>query len=190
MTDYTADYTARILSHYDAASPDDVAAGLAWYGRAESAMRAMARRHGVSRQTAAGVTAALSPQTPWSTKTGRTPNIDAADRVLSAAREGRPMPAVNTGDNRRKAWAIANGADPDAVLSGPKVTAFYANLTGDPDRPTVDLWAARAAGVDPERLTDKRRRELRDAYRIAAESRGVAVRDMQAAVWVAVRGAA
>lgn len=178
-------YTGRILAAYDAADPADRAAGLAWYTRAEETMADLARQTGASRRQAAGVTAALSPRTPWNR------NLDIAEQVLSAAADGASKaPSVGTKANVRKAWAIANGADPDAVLGGPKVTAFYANLSGDPTRPTVDVWAARAAGADPERLTDKRRRELRAAYIAAAAARGVAVRDLQAAVWVAVRGSA
>ena len=183
-SDSTYDYVDRILTAYDAADPADAAAGLAWYERAEATMRDIAARTGASRTAAAGVTAALSPRTPWAR------NLSIAEETLAAARDGRPAPSVGTRANVRKAWAIANGADPDAVLGGPKVTAFYANLTGDPDRVTVDVWAARAAGADPDRLTDKRRRELRDAYRIAAEARGISPRALQAAVWVAVRGAA
>lgn len=186
QTDYenVKAYRDSILTAYDAAEPSAMADGLAWYGRAESIMAAMAERNGVDRHTAAGVTAALSPRTPWAR------NLTIADAVISAAMTGAPVPSVGTRANVDKAWKIANGADPDAVLGGPKVTAFYANLTGDPDRPTVDVWAARAAGANPDRLTDKRRRELRAAYIEAAEARGVAVRDLQAAVWVSVRGAA
>lgn len=179
-----ADYRARILAAYDAADRTATAEGLAWYSRAESTMSTMARVHGVSRETAAGVTAALSPRTPWAR------NLVIADAVLSAARHGESAPSVGTRANVAKAWAIANGADPDSILGGPKVTAFYANLTGDHDRVTVDVWAARAAGANPDRLTDRRRRELREAYRQAAESRGVTPRQLQAAVWVAVRGSA
>lgn len=182
--DRTYDYETRILAAYDAASPADAAAGMAWYERAESTMEAMQARYGVDRATAAGVTAALSPRVRWAT------NLVAAERVIRAAQLGMRAPSVGTRANVRKAWAIANGADPDAVLGGPKVTAFYANLSGDHDRVTVDVWAARAAGADPERLTDKRRRELRDAYTRAAAARGVTPRQLQAAVWVAVRGAA
>lgn len=180
-----AEYTDRILGAYDAADPSAMAAGLDWYTRAESTMAAMAERTGTDRRTAAGVTAALSPRTPWAR------NLSIAEDVIRAARSGaESAPSVGTRANVDKAWRIANGADPDSVLGGPKVTAFYANLTGDPDRPTVDVWAARAAGANPDRLTDKRRRELRAAYTMAAGMRGVAVRDLQAAVWVAVRGSA
>lgn len=189
-TDYTEAYTERILAVYDAAGPEATAAGLVWYERAESAMAELAERHSVDRRTAAGVTAALSPRVPWTTKHGKRPNLEAADRMLAAAGAGQPEPIVNgTTANRRKAWTIANGADPETVLGGPKVTAFYANLTGDPDRVTVDMWAAIAAGVNPERLSPSRRRDLRSAYAIAAAMRGVTPRQFQAAVWVAVRGA-
>ena len=181
-------YTDAILERYDAADAADIAAGLAWYDRAERTMAAMARYFGVPRETAAGVVAALSPRVQWA------PNVAAAERMLAAAGAGASEPRVNGyGANRRKAWAIAQGADPETVLGGPKVTAFYSNLTGDPDRVTVDVWAARGAGLDmPDgrTLSARTMRELGKAYATAAERRGITPRQLQAAVWVAVRGRA
>jgi hypothetical protein len=47
------------------------------------------------------------------------------------------------------AVAIAKGADPDKVLSGPKVRSFYSNiLNPEGDRATIDTWMYRAM-VDP-----------------------------------------
>lgn len=181
-------YTDTILANYDAASAEDIAAGMAWYDRAERTMAAMARYYGVSRETAAGVVAALSPRIQWA------PNLTAAERMLDAAGRGAREPLVNGYTaNRTKAWKIANGADPDAVLGGPKVRAFFANLTGDPHRVTVDVWAARGAGLampDGRTLSSRDMRELHTAYETAAQRRGVNARQLQAAVWVSTRGRA
>jgi hypothetical protein len=66
--------------------------------------------------------------------------------MVLAAAAGELEPVVNgTLANRAKAWRIACGEDPDAVLSGPKVRAFFANIMGDVDAVTIDVWAARAA---------------------------------------------
>jgi hypothetical protein len=76
--------------------------------------------------------------------------------------------------NRAKAWRIACGEDPDAVLSGPKVRAFFANIMGDVDAVTMDVWAARAAeGRRNENAPVRRRyRLLAESYRRAGERRG------------------
>lgn len=113
--------------------------------------------------------------------------------MIDAAEAGQPEPIVaGLPANRAKAWRIANGADPALVLGGPKVRAFFANITGDHDAVTVDVWAARAAeGRDnPNGPTGGRYAAIADAYRLAAASRGVSPRECQAAIWVHVRGAA
>lgn len=104
---------------------------------------------------------------------------------------------------RDQAWRIANGEAPLSVLRGPKVRAFYANITGDADAVTVDVWAVRAARGDQACVPDGRGRlryaddgtvsareyrEYADVYRRAARRLGVTPRECQAAVWVAVRG--
>ena len=177
-------YTERILGTYDGADGETVAAGLAWYGRAESTIAGMAQTYGVTRDAAAGVVAVLSPRSRWST------NLQWAEAIL-AARGNPEAPAVSTTANRAKAWSIANGADPETVVNGPKVSAFWANLRGDSSYVTVDVWAARAAGIpmaEGEYLTRTDMRELQAAYRQAAERRGIPVAHLQAVVWVAVRG--
>ena len=179
-------YADRITAAYDAADADAVAAGLAWYGRAESTIAGLAQTYGISRDAAAGVVAVLSPRSRWQT------NLEWAESVLRAAQSGAECPAVSMGANRSKAWSIANGADPESVVSGPKVTAFWANLRGDDTYVTVDVWAARAAGVDKDgaKLNRSEMAELQAAYRQAAERRGIPVAHLQAVVWVHVRGAA
>lgn len=67
-----------------------------------------------------------------------------------------------------------------AVTYAPKVRAFYRNLMGDLDHVTVDVWAARAAGVDPANFR----------YRRAAQLSGVAPAELQSVVWVNQRGSA
>jgi hypothetical protein len=87
--------------------------------------------------------------------------------------------------NRAKARDILldRGA-PSALLSGPKVTAFYACLSGDTERVTIDRHAATLAyGARvpslPKRLGD----EMRRAYAICAEWLGIAPRDLQSLLW-------
>jgi hypothetical protein len=92
---------------------------------------------------------------------------------------------------RAQAWRIANGEAPLAVLNGPKVRSFWANIMGDTDAVTCDVWAVFVAlGRKDERMvsTPARYRMVADAYRRAAAILGVTPRGCQAAVWVDARG--
>jgi hypothetical protein len=176
---------ARVDGWLSVATAQDLANGLAWYDRARSMAESIARRYGVSVECAAGVIAALSPRCQWAS------NVRAADAMVAWAQAGELHAPVVAGtlSNRAKAWDIATGADPDAILSGPKVRAFYANIMGDRDAVTVDVWAARAAeGRDwPHAPVKRRYRLLAESYRRAGERRGMHPRDAQAAVWTVYR---
>lgn len=158
-----------------------------WYRLAGSTAGRLGRRYGVSKSTAAGVIAALSPLQTWKG------NVGAAERILSARASGAASaPKVGLGRNVAKAWRIAQGERPLSVLSGPKVRRFYRNIMGDLSAVTVDRWAARACGVpDTYPSTDARYRACEDAYRRAAALLGgIEPAELQAIVWVAIRGAA
>jgi hypothetical protein len=178
---------ARILRCWEAATAADLADGLGWYARANDLAAALSAGAPISRAQAAGVIAALSPRNTWDS------NVNGATAMVAAhaALEAEPTVAGTT-DNRDKAWAILNHAgDPLDILGGPKVRSFYANIMGDLDAVTVDVWAARAAeGFDnPNAPTGNRYERIAAAYREAASAVGVAPRDMQAAVWVYIRRA-
>lgn len=173
----------RILAEWRAASADDLAAGLEWYARAERAAADVAPHNPTM---GAAIIAALSPRNRWSV------NVAQAARVALAAACGFDCPAVSTGGNRAKAWRIALGEPAADILRGPKVRAFFANITGDDDAVTVDVWAARAAeGVKRSDAPSGRRYALiARAYRDVADALGVPPRHVQAAVWCHVRGSA
>jgi hypothetical protein len=175
---------ARVDGWLNAATAQDLAEGLAWYDRARTVAEGMASEYGLSVRHSAGVIAALSPRCQWAT------NVAGARKMVTAASAGLAEPVVGgTRDNRSKAWRIANGEDPEAVLSGPKVRAFYANIMGDGEQVTVDGWCARAAeGRDNPHAPKRRRYDLcAEAYRRTARARGMAPRDVQAAVWTVYR---
>lgn len=183
----SAQWRRRIARAYRDASAADRAAGLEWYARADAAADDIGRRYGIDRVRAAGIIAALSPRQQWAA------NVRAAERVAAAAANGDDAPPkVGLGSNVAKAWRIAQGADPADVLGGPKVRAFFANITGDLRAVTVDVWAARAAygRADAPVPAGRRYDRLAAAYRDVADRFGVAPRDLQAAVWIHVRGAA
>jgi len=182
--------TRRLVALHAETSPADLADGLAWYDRAQAAARDMAVGDDVAR--AAAVIAHLSPRQTWSQ------NVAAAARMLQAAESGDDCPAVGITDprcvidQRTKAWLAATGAAAPDANHGPKTGAFWANIMGDVDRVCVDSWAARAATGDATvtNVSPALYRRVEAAYVAAARIVGLAPRDLQAAVWVHVRGAA
>jgi hypothetical protein len=174
----------RILAAFDSASAADMAEGERWYETARATAEALAAGTLLTIEHAAGVIAALSPRVRWET------NVAAAATMIATAGRSVVMPSV-AGYNRNceKAWAIANGADPAEILGGPKVTSFYANICGDENAVTIDVWAARAAEGESNvnAPSGNRYRELAEAYRLAARARNVSPMVMQATVWVYTR---
>lgn len=172
----------RLLAAYGEASAADQAAGLAWYDRAHEAAKAILPD---DPSRAAGVIAALSPRAHWRV------NLTWAATLVEAAERGDDgPPPVHTRQMRAQAWRIALGEAPLDVLNGPKVRAFFSNITGDLDQVTVDVWAARAAGHDGPYLTARTYALVAQAYREAAAILELPPRDMQAAIWIHVRGKA
>ena len=175
---------ARVDKWLNAATAQDLADGLEWYDRARREAERMADASGLSVRSCAGVIAALSPRCQWAS------NVRAAEKLICAAGAGEAEPIVNgTLSNRAKAWRIAQGEDPDAVLGGPKVRAFFANIMGDVDAVTIDVWAARAAeGRENPNAPMRRRYALcAEAFRRVGRSRDMHPRDVQAAVWTVYR---
>jgi len=175
--------TRRLIALHDQCSAADLAAGRAWYDRAQSAARDMAVDGDVAR--AAAVIAHLSPRESWSR------NVANAARVLSAVADGGDCPAVHTMVQRVKAWQAATGTVAPDANHGPKTSAFLANILGDDRRVCVDSWAARAATGDmahegPSGVAQYR--VMEEAYVRAADAVGISPRDLQAAIWVHVRG--
>ena len=177
----------RITAAWSSASAADLAAGLEWYDTARAACDALAAGTSgrVTTEQAAGVVAALSPRMPWAR------NLTVAAAVIDAHVDGRPAPAMALRRNLDVACAILDGRQ--SGPTGRKVSAFARAILGDTAAVVVDVWAARAAGhpmPDGKGLTPRQYDAIAAAYTDAAERLGVAPRDLQAAVWVVVRGSA
>lgn len=71
-------------------------------------------------------------------------------------------------------------------LSGPKVSAFAANLTGDFQAVTIDVWVMRYYGLSGS-ITGKRYAELADRIRYEARKYGYQPAEYQAIIWTIVR---
>ena len=178
------EHVDAILAAYRASSSLERELGASWYGDARETAHRLAAEYGATLDTAAGIIAALSPRQTWSG------NVRAAETLLAAYALGLELPAVGLRRNAAKAWRIAAGEDPDAVLSGPKVRSFFRNILGDPDAVTVDTWAARVAGETRATFTPAQYGRLAAAYRAAAAALGLAPAIVQATTWIHVRGAA
>lgn len=172
-------FARRLVALWRAADRAVRTAGVQWYRRARATARRLARQHGCTLATASGVIAALSPRLGW------TYNVLAADLVLGAAER---VPGVFQA-SLAKARAIADGARPLLVLRGPKVRAFYRALMGDESAAVVDVWTARAAGVDGD-VSPKTYAAIANALRMGANEVGTTTARLQAVAWVAVRGRA
>lgn len=170
----------RLIAAYVAADADTIMAGRRWYPTAEAKIAELADAYSVGPVTAAAIVAVLSPQVKWRA------NIACARAVL--ARDAVEARRHCLHANVRKAEAIRDGADPLEVVSGPKVSAFFANLIGSGETVTVDVWATRAAtGGKQDHPTNASYPYIAAAYRAAAAQCGERARDFQAAVWLAIR---
>jgi hypothetical protein len=177
--------TRNITRVFRAATTADRAAGRGWYASAHGIAAALDPDDPVR---AAAVIAVLSPLLSWPR------NVVEASNVYA----GR---AVRTlGPNADKARRILAGADPEHIVSGPKVRAFWVTIA-DPaepsavviDRHAIDIAAGRVLG-DRIRGSHLRRAgaydEVADKYRRAArrlsEQLGVCITpaEVQATTWI------
>lgn len=187
---------ANILAVYNGAHADNMRWGIAWYPFAHRTALSMGGGRANHLKRNAGIIAALSPMNHW------TNNIVKARAVISArgnivAEKGKPN-GIGLSSNVNKACAIYKGANPEDILSGDKVTAFYRTIvdpTGDID-PVIDRHAFDIAVG--EVTNDKRRQalsrkgvyhEFAMAYREAAKIAGIGSAQMQAITWVTWREA-
>ena len=172
-------HTESIRRCFAAATPEALAGGRAWYGTARQTVFILSMEYGITERKAAGIVAALSQRTRWST------NIDRARAVLEGSDDPGGLYSAAT-----KAVAIRDGADPLAVLGSRafKVTAFYLALCGDDDAAVVDTWmlAAFSWTQGYSRLQYKR---LAAILRREARKLGLTTTEYQAVIWCQVRGA-
>jgi hypothetical protein len=176
-----------ILQMFKSATVEQVSEGFAWYDTARAYAIQLARDYNVSKQAAAGVIAALSPQLSWKK------NKEYARIILQGKLDGIKPRSYCLNLNWEKAWKIANGDRPLSVLGGPKVRAFYGNICGKNDRGvTVDVWAKRVAepflADNGKVTTDLHYVTLATAYQTVADALGMVPRHLQAVCWIAVRG--
>lgn len=170
--------TRRILSVFDQATKADVESGATWYHEAQELAFNLGRNSGHGLEAAAAVISHLSPRTTW------TRNVTGAITLLTYGEKADGI----IGANYDRAVASLDFEDPAESFGGPKTLRFYRNICGDTEAVTVDVWAARVAGVDETLLG---RVGVYDAielaYQRAARRRGVEPSTMQATTWIVAR---
>lgn len=68
-------------------------------------------------------------------------------------------------------------------LSGPKVAAFAANLKGDHNRVTIDVWILRYFKIGKKRITAKQYIKLEKKIQRLAKRQGLSPAAFQAKIW-------
>lgn len=174
--------TPNVLAVFDAATPAQWQEGMTWYS---TAYALAVELDPAEPRRAAAVIAVLSPMKEWKQNAAL-----ARKAYAEGGLEGGTLPnhvrAVNA--------LLRDRRDPDEVVSGPKVTAFFEGIAsnGKSDTAVIDRHAWDAA-VN-KRHTDATRKigaagyaAADRAYRRAAKARAVSVQQMQAVVWVVWR---
>jgi hypothetical protein len=173
----------NLMSTFSDANETELKHGCAWYRVANDACQTIADKHSMPLRTVAGIVAALSPGLEW------TRNLAQAEAFISANGEG--VYGVYGRKNTIKAQRILAGENPDGVLSGPKVRAFFACIM-DPrtDAVVIDSHAW-CAGINRThgrwsnvRVTDTRYRWMARHYARAAKRVSVSPASFQAVVWI------
>ena len=157
--------------------------GSTWYAEQRIAIEGMAVEFGYTYKEAAGIVAALSPRSQW------VRNKRTARMVMQARGDKRKLKKLAVFEHcKDKACRIAKGEKPSAVLRGPKVRSFYANLIGYEYAVTLDVWMGQYLGYQDGKLTPKQYAVYADRLRALARQFDVTPADMQARMWVAIRG--
>lgn len=189
-----ARYAANIRAFYRAATPEQLLSGRGWYAEAHQFAVTIAREYGLTVRNAAAIIAVTSPSVSWANQLNYTRAM--LDSIL---RGDAKIVGPFYNANKEKARRIVNGENADDVVSGVKVTAFWANVYGDGSVVTVDRHALRVAlnaDLDPEQckvlLQPKSRIRLMAlaAYHLAALQLAELPHIVQAVTWVVWRGTA
>jgi hypothetical protein len=176
----------NLLAWYRRATPEQVAAGRAWYGAAHDICESITRETGIDTRIVAAVVSALSPRNKWNRNL-----VDARNLCHAYVRGWRPedVTVCTFNTNRAKAWRFL---EQHAWTNGPKTTAFVDNIyhPTTSTRVTVDVWAVRAYCNDlstDAAITPKQYATIEAAYIEAATIVGIRPMDLQAIVWTVVR---
>lgn len=173
------------------ALPHERESALASYFKYQRLVSAIAAKHGFSPRVGAAVFAALSPNNDYHG------NLRDCNTLLRAAAEGRALESfgVSTyGPNKRKAWDIAQGADPFELIVAKKTRNFFMNVDDplNPEPVTVDghlfnCWRAERVKLVGLKHNAKQYDEVAEGVRRLAAEEGLVPCQMQGVLWITHR---
>lgn len=147
-----------------------------WYAMATDEINRYADITGNDRDYVAAVVAILSPRVQVSRN---------AKLAVQFIEEGDTNGIMAQRVNAIARYIITGKLSPDT--HGPKVYAFYRNLSGDFNHVTVDVWMAKLYGIDFDTITDEQRRFIQEDVTGIANNTGLTPAAVQAILWVGYR---
>ena len=177
----------NIIDTYNNASESSLAEGKVWYSQANHIAWQVTKLLGSKDiRVGAGIIASLSPQMDWGE------NVTEALRFVSVGYSTKQTRA-----NNMKAKRISEGDDPETVLGGLKVTAFYHAIL-EPFGDTPPVVDRHAIDIHKGELVSKRDRNramsnprvisrIQTSYKLASKKLGVHWHVVQAVTWVQQR---
>lgn len=117
------------------ATQSDIIEGAAWYDTANKELSLLALKYDLPLDTVVAACAALSPRLRWSL------NVLYTDWVI----RGNYVPHIQSMVNKARAIIATNNP---SLVTARKTSSFAANILGDTDKVTIDVWMYRLAGID------------------------------------------
>lgn len=174
MNTDTKERYAEIAS---SATTAEIMQAATWYADAHDIARSLAFDTGHGIDKTASVISAFSPRVHWHR------NVQLATDFL----HGRDVAALGASINNANR-ALTMGFD---ALKGLKTNAFARNIAGDLSAVTIDTWMIKAAGMPGTRGINKTQYGvLANAVTDLAAEYGIAPAQLQALIWIVVRGRA
>jgi len=149
----------------------------------------IARKHGFSPRTGAAVFAALSPNNNYH---GNLRDTDTLLRSVAAGLTAEQFTVHTYGNNnKRKAWTIAQGAEPLDLIVAKKTRNFFLNVN-DPTDPLpvtidghmVNCWRGTRANLVGLRGVTRDYDRVAEGVRQVAAERKLLPCQMQAVLWI------
>jgi len=163
------------VEHYRAASTPAKMYGLDWYARAYRTASRLGVQYGYRTRAVAAILAATSQQVTWRH----------AEKLTEDALRGKRVRHYK--QVQRKVRDLLKGAEPENVLRGPKIRAFYRAIMGHKNAVVLDTWMLRAA-IGARTCSAKQYRDIAAKLRDEARAVHLSPADFQAIVWCKVRG--
>lgn len=168
----TAVETYRTLA--SGITPQEAYDASIWYRLARCHAHAIAFTMDIPLENAASIISAFSPRVQWNR------NMDLAWQ-FATGQDVRCLTLSKRNAEKAKTMGFA-------ALNGLKTNAFARNISGDLNAVTIDAWMLRPFGLRD--ATKANYRTLSEAIRVVAAEVGMTPADLQALIWVRLRGKA